>query len=351
VKLLVCLSVLVAFPALAAAADGGAPSEATPGAGTPDAAAPDAGAPDAAAPPPAVEAAAPGPAPSAAPRSSSADGEMPNAAPQVAAVEPSPSPPPKINEPFPPPTQPPPDEWPIESVLRPQTIPGGRTVVTLTSSGSVVDSAFRDRYGRQYGSYAQLGVSFGFGVTHRIELDTFFPRIFCFATGELSQCSGYARFNGSGFGLAFGLVRTRPFQLVATSSLAIAVTTPLAGSVDLGVGAKVLLGDRVALDLSLGASKLLGAPLGYPNTAYASEGGQIDIQASHNLLVWGGLRAYSAINFINEPRLTPSAGLSWTFENATQVGASGGVWNILPRESWDIGLPVTSFGVYLLTWI
>jgi hypothetical protein len=232
-----------------------------------------------------------------------------------------------------------PDEWPIEYVLRPQTVPAGRLQVDVTGSITLIDGDFRSPGGVKYWSWGQAGVATDFGISDRLEFSSYIPRLLCADVGEPSGCSRYARINGSGVGFGYGLVRTRPFQLVLTTNASIALTNPMTLQISGGARAKVLVAGRLALLFGLSARKWLDAPPGYAETAFGTVLLEPVLQVTHNLDVWLGLEPNSALDHLSEPRLTPWGGIGWTFENAVELSASGGVFNVLARRPWDSSLP------------
>jgi hypothetical protein len=325
VKIVVALCAWLALHGTAVAADAPAPGEAAAPA-TPDGGAPEATPADATTPPAQV------PAPDLGP-------------------PPSPPQPVPLPEPPPPRAAPPPEEWPIEYVLRPQTIPAGYLHGSLTGVATLLDDTFRDSNGRAYGSSYQAGGTLTFGISDRVEFSTFVPRLLCQSASALSVCSDYARINGSGIGFGYGVVRTRAVQLELSTSVGVAITNPLTLSLGVGARTKLLVFDWFALELALAASRSIDAPLGYQETAFGSAIVDLNFQVTHNLLVWVDLEPNAALDHLGEPRLEPFGGASWTFENAVQLGLSGGVYNVLTRHAWDTSLPGKYVAVTLQFWL
>jgi hypothetical protein len=245
------------------------------------------------------------------------------------------------------------DKWPIEYVLRPQTIPAGRLQAVLSVADSIVDSGFRSPSGVAYHGFVRAGGTMTFGETDRVQFSAYVPRLLCDGSGSPSGCSDYARINGSGFGFRFGVLRTPGFQVAFESDLSIVVTNPLTFAVDAGVRTKWLIGRRVALEVELDASKWLAPPSGYEYQAvgYGTAILDLNVQVSRHLLIWADVIPNTPLDRLGEPRMEPFGGVSWTFENAVQLAASGGVYNILGRHAWDISLPGRFFTLSVLFWI
>ncbi len=298
---------------------------------------PDAGAPEAApAPPPPVAGwAAPPPAPP--PRSPVVQSNAPTFAPRRA---------------------PPSDRWPIEYVLRPQTIPEGGLQVALASSATLVDSNFQPGPGIRYSNFYQEGGSVTFGGTDRLELTAFVPGLFCESSSARSGCGDYARLDDSGFGFGFGVLRTPTVQLEAKTSVYVAMTKPLTVAFDIGARTKVLLANRVAIELALAVDRWINSPLVFPApyfyfeaTGWGSAVLDLNLQATRHLLVWFDLAPNAPLQRLGEPRLEVFGGSSWTFDNATQLGLRAGTFNVLARHDWDISLPAKYVTLTLQFWI
>jgi hypothetical protein len=316
---------------------------------SPDAASPDS--PDAGAPEP----------PPAAPQA--IDGDTPANADRRVAQPPPPAPYPMrfVSTPVSnPPSfawnrRPGPDEWPIEYVLRPQTIPADTTRVELTTFAAFIDGDFIPSSGLQarYHDWVQVGGAFLFGVTDRVETSIFVPRTLCWSDGSPSVCDDYARVSGSGADVRFGVVRTHAVQLRLSTGFDVGLSDPLTLEVNLGARTKILFADRVALELALDVSKWLDPPVFYEDQRVGFWGATLDlnVQVTPHVLVWGDLEPNAPLDHIGEPRLEPRAGASWTFDNALDLGVRAGIYNVLPRHAWDLGLPGKFAALAMSFWL
>lgn len=292
----------------------------------PDAASPDgpAGALQAAIPPP------PGPPPAAQPRPS---------APAAAPV----SPPSLL------------DRWPIEYVLRPQTLPDGMFELGLRSS------AFRPQSGPlttaagtpyTYNPYLALGIWARLGLTERFEAAFSAPRILCFADSDPSGCNDINRYNGTGPSAAYGVFRSRAVQLKVMGSMSIARSSqPLTWAWDLGARTKLSFGRVVALEMALDFSRRInpGSSQTDPSTR-SSFVLDSNLQATRHLLVFFDLNPYAPVDRLDEMALELFGGASWTFGNLSEIHASAGSYNVLARRSWDNTVPGTFYVLLLLFW-
>ena len=178
--------------------------------------------------------------------------EAPVSPPQ-APIPPAPVPPP-VAEPQPP--QPSPfDRWPIEYVLRPQTLPEGMFELGLRSS------VFRPQSGPlttaagapyTFNPYLALGAWARLGVTERFDLEFSAPRILCLEESAPSGCNDINRYNGTGFSATYGVLRSRILQLKLFGNISVARSAkPLTWAWELGARTKILLGHVVALEMGL----------------------------------------------------------------------------------------------------
>jgi hypothetical protein len=247
---------------------------------------------------------------------------------------------------------PPRSEWPLEYVLRPQTIPAGYLRLSVNTGAQLVDPSYRTINGGTYGSSYQAGATMTFGVTDRVELSTYVPKIFCEGSGPVSACSDYARFSGAGFGFAFGVVRTRGVQVALGVGLDVAITNPFTIEAWASTSAKLLLEAHVSLALGLTVSHWIDAARFYePISDYASGYVEVDLQLTRHLIAWSALEPGGPLRYDDQRRLGARGGLTWTFENATELAASGGVYNVLPRRPEDLWVPGGSVVVSLRLWL
>jgi len=333
----VCAWLLLAPPRVAAAAEGAADA---------GAAEPDSGAPSGDASPDA--AAAPDASPTPPRPAQAADGERPGRPPArpISPAVPAGSPV-SVKQ-----GAPPRSAWPIESVLRPQTIPAGYLRLTVSTAALLTAPSYRSATGRAYGNSYQAGATMTMGATDRVEFSTYVPKILCGGSGAVNACSDYARFNGAGFGFVFGVARTRAVQVALGVNLDVALTNPFTVEAWASGSAKLLLEDHVALALGLSASHWIDPPPFYDpiaDTAYGFV--EVDLQLARHLLAWSALEPSAPFGHSDQRRLGARGGLTWTFENAAELGASGGVYSVLPRRPEDLWVPGGSVIVSLRVWL
>jgi hypothetical protein len=292
-----------------------------------------------------IEPQAPAPPPLAPP-------EAPAPEPRAAqAVDPAPVSSPRFGAGFDPPST---DVWPLEYVLRPQTLPAGTWRGALNASLSLPDPTYRSpASGRAFRKSLGLGVGVTMGVTDRIEAWFSLPRIICIG-GDPSGCSSFNRINGTGFGFGWGAVRTRAFQLELSADLAIALSSPTVPAAAFDASTKWLLGTSVALVFNAWISKWLGAPAYYSSQAVGSGGasGSLDLQVTRHLLAFATASPTGPLDHLDDPRVAASGGLSWTFDNGLELAGSGVLYNVLARRpAWVQTVPGGAVGLVLRGWL
>ena len=247
------------------------------------------------------------------------------------------------------------DLWPIEYVLRPQTLPAG-----LTEAG-VRASVFRPQSGPlataagfpyTFHSTLSLGLWVRVGLTERSEMQFYAPRILCVAAADPSGCSDINRFNATEISGTYGLVRSRMTQLKVFGGILIARSAkPLTFAWDVGTRTKILFGRVVALEMALVASRQVDQPESSGDTAArGSLVVDLNVQVTHHLLVFADLNPYAPIDHLDQIALEPSAGASWTFSKRLEAAASAGIYNVLARRNWDTGVPGSYYVLSMRFW-
>jgi hypothetical protein len=246
------------------------------------------------------------------------------------------------------------DVWPIEYVLRPQTLPARTWRGALNAGLSLPDPNYRSA-ASGLGFHRSLGFGVGvtMGVTDRVETWFSLPRIVCLG-GERSSCGATNRLNGTGLGVGWGLVRTRTFQLELSTDLSIALSSPTVPSAGAEATAKWLLGTRLALGLDAWVYKWLGAPSYIQSQSVGAGGASVtlNLQATGHLLVFAGASPNGPLDRLDDdPRLAVSGGVSWTFNNGLELAGSGVTYNVLRRRIWDQTVPGGAAGLALRCWL
>jgi hypothetical protein len=247
------------------------------------------------------------------------------------------------------------DRWPIEYVLRPQTLPEGmlelglRPSVVRPQSGPLTTAA-----GAPYtfNPYFALGAWLRLGVTERFDLEFSAPRILCLEEAAPSGCNDINRYNGTGVSATYGVLRTRTLQLKLFGNVSVARSAkPLTWAWELGARTKILFGQSVALEMGIDFNRRIDP--GSSQTDTSARGSfvvELNVQATHHLNLFADLNPYAPVDRSGEPALEPFGGASWTFNNQSEIVASAGAYNVLSRRSWDNNVPETFYVLSLVFW-
>jgi len=247
------------------------------------------------------------------------------------------------------------DLWPIEYVLRPQTLPEGmfglglRSSVFRPQSGPLTTAA-----GAPYTFHPNLalGAWLRMGVSERFDLEFSAPRIVCLKESDPSGCNDINRYNGTGVSAAYGVLRARTLQLKLFGTISVARSArPLTWAWELGARTKILFGHVVALEMGLDLNRRIDA--GSSQTDTSARGSfvvELNVQATHHLNLFADLNPYAPVDRLDEVALEPFGGASWTFDSQSEIVASAGAYNVLSRRRWDNNVPGTFYVLSMVFW-
>ena len=238
------------------------------------------------------------------------------------------------------------EKWPVEYVLRPQTLPGGALRPAI--SGDYFEPQAGPLYtpsGNPYTFHPSLtvGASVTYGATDRLQLGVLAPRLFCFDGSQPSGCNDLNRANGSGVSVGYGLVRTRPFQLETVTSFSVWRTDPLTLEWAVSLRGKVLFGEVVALELEAAASRPFDANPAYHPYLQFTGVTDLNVQLTRHLLVYADLDPYAPAGRLDDPAVEGLAGMSWTFEDRADLSLRAGVYDLFGARAWQNSVPGTFY--------
>jgi hypothetical protein len=241
----------------------------------------------------------------------------------------------------------------MEYVLRPQTLPLGASELVVESTRFVPDSSYvSTNPATPFQSSVTGGGAWALGATDRLEVVFSVPRVVCFASRDPSGCSSWNRWNGTSFGFAYGVVRSRSTQLMITGGLAITYSDPIVAGGRLGARTKLLFGDRFALELALGASRDLDPPAFFRDvTTRVALTVDLNLQVTRHLLLVADLIPYAPVNRLDAFQLEPFVAVDWAFTPNVGLAALYGTYNVLARRDWDRGVPGTFATLSLRIWM
>ena len=253
----------------------------------------------------------------------------------------------------PPPYESPADSWPIEYVLRPQTLPHGLRLVDLRLAVLRPQSgALAAGQPTSFHSTLSLGVWARAGISERFEVGFSAPRLFCVASSNPSGCSDTNRYNGTEANVSYGLLQSRLLQLKLFAGLLIARSAqPFTFVWYLGTRAKILFGQIVALEMAFSASRGIYADPSLGDTfVRGSFVLDFNFQVTHHLLIFADVNPYAPLDRLDEIELESFAGASWTFTNRSEIIASAGMGNVIAQRSWDSSVPGSYYTLSVRFW-
>jgi hypothetical protein len=245
--------------------------------------------------------------------------------------------------------------WPVEYVLRPQTLPA-----RVTEVGALA-RAFRPQSGElttasgmpyTFHSTLTLGLWARTGLTDRVEVGMSAPRVFCLSRAEPSGCNEINRYNGTGPSLSYGLLRARAVQFKLFAGLEIVRSSmPMTWAWIAGGRAKILMGTVLAVEMALSFDRRISPGASEPkNATNASSILELNLQAKRRLNLFAGLNPFAPLDHLGEAALALWGGAAWTFKNLSEVVAAAGTHNVLANRAWSNSVPGTFYTLSLLFW-
>jgi hypothetical protein len=258
-----------------------------------------------------------------------------------------------------PPASPPVDPaaaWPIEYVLRSQTLPGGQTEVAVTSRyfrPEAVNFGLLGGTTNTFHSDLSLGFAARHGVTERFEVEASAPRVLCFARSDPSGCDSLNRINGTGVSGSYGVVRTQPVQLVIYGRIAIFRSSePVSFGWNVGTRTKLLLGRIVALEMAVSFSRSFDArTAGADALPLAVFVVDANVQLTRHLLLFADVVPYAPADQLSRMAMGALAGGSWTFANRAEIRMTVETLNVLPRRSWQANILGNVYTLSVRFWL
>jgi hypothetical protein len=304
------------------------------------------------------------PPPSATPAAPPSESETPTAPPlstdlappaaAPAALVPAVPVPAAVAPPASPPAEPA-DAWPIEYVLRPQTLPSGQTEVAFTShffQPEAVTIVSAGGATTTFHANLSLGLLARHGVTDRFEVEFSAPKVLCFARSDPSGCDSLNRINGTGMSGVYGVVRTQPVQLEIYGRISVFRSSePVSLGWNLGTRTKLLFGRIVALEMALSFSRSLDTPPPGADAPLAGFVVDANLQLTRHLLLFADLDPYAPADHLSTIAMAAVAGGSWTFASRAEIHMTAEVLDVLPRRSWQANIFGNFYALSVRFWL
>jgi hypothetical protein len=247
--------------------------------------------------------------------------------------------------------------WPLEWILRPQTLPRGMLQLDVSGQGTIpthrdaVDPVSGFAY--QFYPSFQLGLALAGGATDQLQLSAWYPRLLCLSESQPSACDPTNRYRGAGAGATYGFVRRDRLQGALTAQLQIVRSTPFELQWLVSVWLKATAPPRLAFSLVVAAHRAINPP---PEDLVPSTFGSIDleisVQAMRRLALFADLIPWAPLDRVSDGvALEVVGGASYTLSHELQVGVQGGTSNVLSNPSWNQTVPAWFVSGDLVWWV
>jgi hypothetical protein len=247
--------------------------------------------------------------------------------------------------------------WPVESILRPQTLPRGMFQLDITGQGTIPNH--RDNvdpvshYAYQFYPAFQLGLSLAGGVTDRLQLDIGYPRVLCLSQNQPSACDPTNHFGGAGGGATYGFLRRDRVQGAISGELQVERSSPLELQWSVSAWFKLTAPPRLAFSLTVSAQRAINPPV---QDLAPWTYGQVDlgltVQAMRRLAVYADLIPWAPVGRVGDGvALEVHGGGSYTVSRELQIGVEWGSSNVMSNPSWNQMVPAWFVNADLVWWV
>jgi len=239
-----------------------------------------------------------------------------------------------------------PYRWPLAYLQRPILLLGGMTGLGVTGATFAPNHRFNvdPTNGGTYQFFPAFtaGLSGGWGIADRLEIDVFAPRLICADDGhEPSNCSSVNRFNLTNVGVSYAFLRRPRAQGAVTTVLKVYRSSPL----------ELEWGGQVAFKLV--PWRVLGiwleADLWHDINPPATQTSQfthgainvgVDWQVTEQLLLGAHALPWAPVEDLNDEIALEIYGVaSYTFDHDTQLALEGGSNNVRANPAWNGSVP------------
>lgn len=236
--------------------------------------------------------------------------------------------------------------WPLAYLQRPMTLLrgmmalGGTAGTVVPDHTDIVDPTNGVR--SRFFPYATAGLFMGAGITDRLELDLFAPRLACADDGrQPSGCSPYNRFDGTGGSLTYAFLRRARAQAALTVGIEEERSSPAELEWRAVAAFKLVPWDVLGIwidgairrDINPPATQTINPTIGSINLGF-------DWQVTERTLLWLNFDPWTSLGNVNEGiALEIYGGASYTLDHHAQLALEGGAHNVLTNPGWNRNVP------------
>jgi hypothetical protein len=236
--------------------------------------------------------------------------------------------------------------WPLAYLQRPMTLLrgmmafGGTAGTVAPNHTDNIDPTNGVAY--QFFPYATAGLFMDAGITDRLELDLFAPRLACADGGQApSGCSTYNRFDGTGASLAYGFIRRAQVQGALTAVLEMERSSPAEIEWRAVAAFKLVPWDVLGIGLSASLQRDINPPATQTiNPTIGSINVGFDWQVTERTLLWLNFDPWTSLGNVGEGiALEIYGGTSYTVDHHAQLALEAGSYNVLANPDWSRSVP------------
>jgi len=237
------------------------------------------------------------------------------------------------------------DRWPLAYLQRPIVLLDGMTEVGITGATFAPNHRFNvdPTNGGSYRFYPAFtaGLSLGWGIADRLEIDLFAPRLICADGGnQPSNCAAVNRFNLTSAGVSYAFLRRPRAQGAVTTKLEIYRSSPLELEWGADLAFKLVPWHVLGFWLEATVWRDLNPPATQTSqltSAVANVG--VDLQVTDQVLLAAHVVPWGPLEDLDHPALEIYGVLSYTFDHTTQLALEGGSNDVLANPAWNRSVP------------
>lgn len=236
--------------------------------------------------------------------------------------------------------------WPLAYLQRPIVLLGGMTQVGVTGATFApnhrfnVDPTNSGTY--QFFPAFTAGLSLGWGIADRLEIDVFAPRLICADDGnQPSNCTAVNRYNLTSAGVSYAFLRRARAQGAVTTELEIYRTSPL--ELEWGADLAFKLVPWRAFGFWLEATLWRDINPPATQTSQFTNGVMnvgLDWQVTGQMRLGAHVVPWAPLEDLNDEIALEIYGVaSYTFDHTTQLALEGGSNDVRANPLWNHSVP------------